>query len=171
MNPCIRSLRAAGVTAVVASLLAGCGGAPDDEAGGSGKRPESREPVARTLLVAAGPWPVAPLFADDGSLMPSLPEARPKDTGARTRAGRYATPAQAEQLQRTLGERVLTVNIGCCGHDEFETAIEVLYGTQAVLDLDRHTPVLVRALDLRLGAAAAERLADEGYTRVFLVSP
>jgi hypothetical protein len=48
--------------------------------------------------------------------------------------------------------------------------VGIAYGVQAAEDLPDSAPVLVRAANLRLGAVAANRLADAGYGSVWLVT-
>lgn len=144
------------LVAAWAGLLAGCGGHVDEPTG--------------AVATAGQPEPVSPLLADDGSAMPSDPRAEPADPGARTRLARYASPAQAEQLERTLGPRVITLQVECCGAEAVERAIGIAYGVQAAADLPRGTPMIVRAADLRLGAIAADRLAQADGGPVWLVT-
>ncbi|MFT3818402.1 MAG: hypothetical protein QM750_12335 [Rubrivivax sp.] len=146
---------------LLAAALAACGG------GG--------EPAAATTAGAtafAGPATVIPpLLNDDGSAAPIAAGTEPADPGARTRAGRYASPAQARQLADALRDDALQIEVGCCGADAVEQAVGIAWGLQAAHDLPPQTPVLVRGDDLRLAAAAANRLADGGLTHVWLVTP
>ena len=118
------------------------------------------------LLAEAATAQVAtPLLDDVGQVMPSDPQALPVDVSARTRAGRYATSAQARFLRSALGGDVRTVEVGCCGEDALERAVAQAFA-------ERATPgaVLVSGSDMRLAAAAVERLNDLGLERVWLVS-
>jgi hypothetical protein len=156
--------RAAALLPLVLALgLAACGGAAD----------EAQAPAASTTR----PTPLdytadvtAPLLDDDGSVLPSRPDAVPADHGAHTHSGLYATRTQARMLQSALGEQVLRVQVECCGSEAVDRAVGIAVGLQAAHDLATHTPVLVDAADLRLGAAAANRLAREGFSRVWLVT-
>jgi len=113
---------------------------------------------------------LAPLLDDDGSVMPSARNAVPADHGARTRAGHYASPVQAEQLERALGLGALRIDIACCGHEAAELAVLIAFGLQAAHDLDKSAPVLVDAGAWRLAASTVNRLTDEGYSRIWLVT-
>jgi len=110
------------------------------------------------------------LLADDGSIMPSAPTTVPADPAAHTRAGRYASSHQAAELERALGEGVIRVDVECCGPERVDEAVGIAYGVQAAADLPNSAPVLVRAADLRLGAVAANRLSDAGFSSVWLVT-
>ncbi len=124
---------------------------------------------ARPLAVAP---PTAPLLDDQGHLYPTSPQALPADTGARTRGGLYATPSQAAQLEGALGVMAIPVNVepGPDAASAVDLATLVVFGLQAAHDLPPDAPVLVRSSDLRLAAATVNRLADNGFTRVFLVN-
>ena len=127
-------------------------------------------------------WRFVPVFAKTllswlravFGLMPRTAAAagtEPADPGARTRAGRYASAAQARQLADALGADAIEIEVGCCGAEAVEQAVGISWGLQAARDLPSQTPVLVRGNDLRLAAAAANRLADGGLTHVWLVTP
>lgn len=124
----------------------------------------SRAEVAATARV------IAPLIHDDGSLAAGDPRAVPADAAAWTRSGRYATQAQAQQLAHALGDGALQVRVDCCGIDAVDQATGIVSGLQAAHDLPADTPVLVSGTDLRLAAAAANRLASGGLTHVWLVT-
>lgn len=138
----------------LALLLAACGGG-DDEAPDSGLLAEAQI--------------VAPLYADDGSLMPSVPQAVPADPAARTRSGLYALRAQAEMLDRALPGRTVWVEVECCDVLTVDFAVATAQVLQLSLGLDRDAPVFVTGSEPRLSAAAVEQLADTGMRRVFLV--
>lgn len=141
--------------------ISACGGgdAADAEGAGSDARAEVRTVESFSTLLA-----------DDGSIMPSAPDTVPADAAARTQAGRYASSHQAAELERALGDGVIRVNVECCGLEGVDEAVGIAYGVQAAADLPNSTPVLVHAADLRLGAVAANRLADAGYGSVWLVT-
>lgn len=151
------------MAAVLAALLAlaACGGGPGGEPG-----------IDDARMAAAAPV-IAPLLDDEGRVMPSDPAAEPADPGARTRAGRYATPAQAEQLERTMDGAAISTGVDS-GGDEPAAAKRALLSAQALQTaraLDHDAPVLVRSANLRLAAVVADQLEARGYTRVFLVTP
>ena len=141
---------------LLCALLAACGGSDIDDAGLS---------MDRTATGSA-----STLLDDDGLSMPSDARATPADRAARTRAGRYATPSQAEDLRRALGDDVSVVDVGCCGAESLEAAVG-----QALAKRETGAPasnaVLVRGSDLRLAAAVVDRLDALGLDRVWLVSP
>lgn len=122
-------------------------------------------------------WPatagavVSPLLADDGSILPSDPAAVPADPGARTRAGLYATASQGEQLTHALQDRLVRVAVACCSPELVDEAVNTAWGVQETANLPPETPFLVLGPDARLNAAAAERLAESGATRVWVVAP
>lgn len=163
MNPdhSRRTLALAGAL-TLAALLSACGGTAPDATAEEGR--------ARPL--AAAPSVIPPLLDDEGHLNPSPPSARPADAGAHTRQGRYATAAQAAQLEQALGDRVISVEVspGPDAAAAVELATQMAFGQQAVHDLPADTPVLVRSTNLRLAATAVHQLEAAGYTRVVLVS-
>lgn len=147
--------------ALISACISACGG-------GGNTSDDSSD--SHTLVAPRSAEPLSGLLADDGSIMPSAPDAVPVDPAARTRAGRYASSRQADQLDRALGEGVIRVNVECCGVEGVDQAIAIAYGVQAAGDLPNSTPVLVRSFDARLGAVTANRLADAGYSKVWLVT-
>jgi len=164
-DPSRRTLALAGAL-TLAALLSACGGtAPEATA-------EATTEEGRARPLAAAPSVIPPLLDDDGHLNPSPPSARPADAGAHTRQGRYATAAQAAQLEQALGDRVISVEVspGPDAAAAVELATQMAFGQQAVHDLPADTPVLVRSTNLRLAATAVHQLEAAGYTRVVLVS-
>ncbi len=117
------------------------------------------------LAEAANAQVVTPLLDDVGQVMPSDPQAIPADVSARTRAGRYATSAQARALQNALGSDIRIVEVGCCGEAALEHAVAQAFAERATAGA-----VLVNGSDMRLAAAAVERFNDLGLERVWLVS-
>lgn len=148
-----------GIASACISACGGGGDAADAEGPGSDARAEVRAVESFSTLLA-----------DDGSIMPSAPAMVPADRAAHTWAGRYASSHQAADLERALGDGLIRVNVECCGPEKVDEAVAIAYGVQAAADLPYSAPVLVRAADLRLGAAAANRLSDAGYGRVWLVT-
>lgn len=145
---------AATCLAILALGLAACGG-----------QDERTEPSVRL-----GTRLIAPLMADDGSVLPADPQAVPADPGAQTRHRQYAAHEQAEQLGQVLPGGVVELTVDCCGHEARERAVQIAWGLQAAQDLPDHAPVFVRGADLRTAALVADDLADAGLTRVFLVT-
>jgi hypothetical protein len=152
----------ASMAALAAVTLAACGGGDEFAAD------EPRATVATAATVVA-----APLIADDGSTMPSDPALLPADPGARTRSGRYASEAQAAQLEGALGSGVIRTDVDTVSDTmpAVDLAVLMAYGQQASAALDAEAPVLVRGRDARLAAAAADRLEAQGFGRVFVVRP
>ena len=140
--------------------LAACGG------GGEGASLAGSAPASKSLAVTA-----KPLLADDGAVLASDPDSVPLDHGARTRAGRYALREQALQLEHKLRGDVVWVPVECCGAEAADLAVWIAYGMQAAHDLPSSAPVFVSGADLRLAAGVANRLADDGMSRVFLLTP
>ncbi len=143
------------------ALLVACGGseAPADPA------------VARVHMQPAGsapptvlPYamPTSPLRSDDGSFMPTDPQAVPSDPGAQTRLGRYASTAQADQLERSMGGGIVPHAI--------EQGATDLYGRLAAMNLSQDAIVLIDGVDLRIAAALVDRLTDAGLPNVWLVT-
>lgn len=137
----------------LAALIAACGGGEDSQVVSTDREP-----------------PTATLLDDEGQAMAPASAAEPADAGARTRQGRYATAAQAADLERALGDRLLRVQVECCGADGLERSIGLAHGLQAAHDLPDSTPVLVQGADLRLAAVAANRMAEAGHANVWLVT-
>lgn len=156
-----RRLHLHAVLACSAALLAACGGASTADG-----------PLAATQQ-AASARVTAPLLDNEGRPSPTDPAATPSDPGAQTLARRYATAAQASQLEAALQDGVVSVHVdsGPDAASAMELAALTVYGLQAAHNLDQHVPVLVRGTDLRLAAGTVNRLDAEGYTRVFLVVP
>ena len=146
--------RIAAAAVLLCTLLAACGGGDGDD---SELRAERQTPGSASTLLD-----------DDGLSMPSDPRAIPSDAAARTRAGRYATPSQSDDLQRALGHDLSVVEVGCCGSTSVDEAI-----ARALAARPSASPpaaVLVRGPDLRLAAVVADRLDALGFDRVWLVS-
>lgn len=148
----------------LAMLAVACGGSEDDAAGAAD--------VAGVVDVAqaAGVMPVAPLLADDGSVMPSAPQAEPADPGARTQSGRYADAASAEQMQHGRHQGLLAVRVDGSGAAAVEAAVQAALETRAARGLERDAPVLVAGTDLRSAAVVVDRLEAAGLARVWLVT-
>jgi hypothetical protein len=148
---------------LAAGLVAACGGGSDDDGRAMALDGTSAISSARTI---------APLLDDEGGVMAGDPAAVPDDPGARTRAAHYATEAQAEQVERAMGATAISLQVepSLAAVSALELAVMTAYGLQASHDLRPDAPVLVRGADLRLAAAAADRIADAGFTRVFLVT-
>ena len=149
---------------VLGALLAACGGSdlPADHAS-----LEGRASVAAAAQVS---WPVAPLLADDGSVMPAAPQAVPPDPGAHTRAGRYASRAQAEQLERALAPGLVRVAVRGSGAEAVEDSAGQVHKLLAAMNLPASAPVLIEGADQRAAAALVDRLAANGVGNTWLVT-
>lgn len=154
-----RRMAALASTALLA-LLAACGGA----------EPPASEADGRATIASAATSPIPTLLADDGSAMPSMPQAVPRDAGARTRAGRYASPAQAEQLERAMAASLVRVTLRGSGLAAVEEGAGLVYGLLAAMNLPDSAPVLIEGADLRAAAALVDRLAANGVTNTWLVT-
>lgn len=159
------SLRQALAVMVLASaLVSACGGGTGGEEGRS-------VPLAGT--VSGNPArTIPPLLDDEGGVMAGDPAAVPGDPAARTRAAHYATEAQAAQVEAVMGVAAIALQVepSHAAVSALELAVLTAHGLQAAHDLRSDAPVFVRGGDLRLAAAAADQIADAGFTRVFLVT-
>jgi hypothetical protein len=150
---------------LAAGLVSACGG-------GSSIDDEGRAmPLAETSPTASART-IAPLLDDEGGVMAGDPAAVPEDPAARTRAARYATEAQAAQVEAAMGATAIALQVepSQTAVSAPDLAVTTAYGLQAAHGLPPGAPVFVRGADLRLAAAAADRIADAGFTRVFLVT-
>jgi len=119
------------------------------------------------LLAESAAVPVVtPLLDDVGQVMPSDPQAIPADVSARTRAGRYATSAQARVLRNALGSDLRMVEVACCAEDALKHAVAQAFAGRATVEA-----VLVSGSDMRLAAAAVERFNDLNQSARFLARP
>jgi hypothetical protein len=149
---------------LLGALLVACGGTdlPADGAGAIGS--------ASIAAAAPASWPVAPLLADDGSVMPTTPQAVPTDPGAHTRAGRYASPAQAEQLERTLATGLVRVTVRGSGAEAVEAGAGQVHSLLTTMNLPASAAVLIEGADPRAAAALVDRLAAQGVDNTWLVT-
>jgi len=149
---------------LLGALLVACGGT-EGPAGETSA--DSRAGIAAAAPVS---WPVAPLLADDGSVMPTAPQAMPMDPGAHTRAARYASLAQAEQLERALTHNVVRVAVHGSSADAVEEGAGQVHRQLAALNMGARTPVLIEGADLRAAAALVDRLAAQGVDNTWMVT-
>ncbi len=145
-------LATAAIAATAAVIQAACGGGGDMDG--------TTEAASRI---------VPPLIADDGSPMPSDPQASPADAAAWTVAGLYASAEQVEMLGVARAD-LLHVEVSCCGIEAADLAVWTAYGLRAAYDLPTNAPILVSGRDLRLAASVVDRLGEGGMTRVWLVT-
>ncbi|MBL8331101.1 MAG: hypothetical protein JNJ71_19850 [Rubrivivax sp.] len=151
------------------ALLVGCGGGSDLPAQGADA--QDRATIASAAAGAAtASWPIAPLLADDGSVMPSSPQAVPADPAARTQAGRYASPAQAEQLERTVAQGLVRVVASGRSPAAADEDVGIVTRLLAERRLAASAPVLIEGADQRSAAALVDRLAAYGVSNTWLVT-
>jgi hypothetical protein len=153
-TPLARALAAGALAA--STLLAACGGGD----------PPAPGPAP---LLFDGVSIITPLYADDGSVMPSMPQAEPADPGARVKNGRYALRAQAEALDAALPGRVVWVDVDCCAALSVDHAVALAAVLQLTLGLAKDAPVFVSGRDQRLAARAVDAIHDAAMTQVWLV--
>ncbi len=112
----------------------------------------------------------APLLGADGTPQPALPQAVPADPRARTQVALYATRDQAQALEAELGGAVLWVEAGCCDGAAVSSAIDHAEALRSERHLGLDAPVFITGKHLHLAALVVDRLTDEGYEQVFLVT-
>jgi hypothetical protein len=112
----------------------------------------------------------APLFGADGTPQPALPQAVPADPRSRTQVALYATRDQAQALEAELGGAVLWVEAGCCDDAAVSAAIDHTEALRTERHLGLDAPVFVTGRHLHLAALVVDRLTEEGYEQVFLVT-
>ncbi len=112
----------------------------------------------------------APLLGADGTPQPALPQAVPADPRARTQVALYATRDQAQALEAELDGAVVWVEAGCCDEPAVSSAIEQTEALRNERHLGLDAPVFVTGKQLQLAALVVNRLSDDGYEQVFLVT-
>jgi hypothetical protein len=151
-------------------LLVGLACACISACGGEGPAAEEESSYSDPAVLLRSEDSFSTLLSDDGTVMPSAPDTVPGDVAARTRSGNYASSRQADQLERAMGDGAIRVNVECCGLEAIAQAVDLAHRIQAASDLPNDAPMLVRSPDLRLGAAAADRLSEAGHRNVWLVT-
>lgn len=137
--------------------LVGCGG-------GEHVEPTAASHTARAAQAAS------PVTGPGGSPGQPAAAAVPLDHAARTRQGRYLSLAQADELARSLGNRLVSVEARCCGRDTTDLDVLVAFGMQAAADLPADAPFVVSGGDPRQVAAVANRLDLLGAKTVYVVT-
>jgi poly(3-hydroxybutyrate) depolymerase len=112
----------------------------------------------------------APLLGADGTPQPALPQAVPADPRARTQVALYATRDQAQALEAELGGAVIWVEAGCCDGGAVSSAVEHTEALRTERHLGLDAPVFITGSHLHLAALVVNRLSEEGYEQVFLVT-
>ena len=133
-------------------LLVACGGGGEEVT--SVSPAEAPPPTASTLV------------DDDGGVLPSDPGTALAQDAATPRLTRYATVAQARELERALGAEVHFVEVNCCGDAAVSQAIsEALASATGA----QHA-VFVGGSNAGMGAKVVESLLRAGLERVWWVS-
>jgi hypothetical protein len=96
----------------------------------------------------------------------------PADPAARTRAGLYATEAQAAQIESVMAESAASLRVAPEGvaAGTVERALRALERAVRAGEMSADMLMFVRGPDLRHAAGAANRLQEAGFTRVILVT-
>jgi hypothetical protein len=118
----------------------------------------------------AGPSRRGPLLGADGQPQPALPEAVPSNPRERTRAALYATREQAQALDAERRGAVIWVEADCCDENAVAFALDLADGLRTGKHLGFDAPVFVTGENLQMAALIVDRLAEEGHTRVFMVT-
>ena len=111
-----------------------------------------------------------PLLGADGTPQPALPQAVPADPRERTRVALYATRAQAHALEAEFDGAVIWVETACCDESAVTAAIDRTDELRTDKHLALDAPVFVTGKNLHLAAMVVDRLSDDGYEQVFLVT-
>jgi hypothetical protein len=152
-----RRAGAAALLMAVAGMTA-CGGAAEDT---------TRLSASQRPALLGATEIIAPLVADDGSPWPTA--GAPADPAARSRTGRYASAAQAEQLAQGSGLRAIRIVVPDGSAEGVEAAItQVMQAVEVGAD-DESLGWLLQGPDARALAVVADRLADLGQQRVWVV--
>jgi hypothetical protein len=107
-----------------------------------------------------------PLLGADGTPQPALPHAVPADPRARTQAALYATREQAQALDADLDGAVIWLDAA----GELQPAIDRAEELRTRRHLGLDAPVFITGTAPARAAWVADRLTDDGYTQVFLVT-
>lgn len=108
----------------------------------------------------------APLFDDNGRVLPSPRSAMPVDTAARTRSGRYASAGQLEWEELTVGLYSVVLDVDAAG--SVEATLKRAHELRAWNDSSARV-YYVRGRDTAGAAQVVNTLEDEGFGIVFLV--
>lgn len=160
--PAARALPTSALAALAVALALG--------ACGDGFYDEIEMVLPRQTAAPSAAAALPALLDDAGAPQSPLPAAMPQSGDELTRAGLYALRAQAEALDRALGGAVIWIDVDCCADDAVETALGIVAGLAAARGLGATAPVFVTGSDLRIAAAAVDRLGVHGHTHAFLVT-
>ena len=106
------------------------------------------------------------LFDDIGRVLPSPRSAMPVDTAARTRSGRYASPAQLEWEELTVGLYSVVLDVDAAG--SVDATVKRAHEWRAWNDSGARV-YYVRGRDTAAAAQVVNTLEDAGFGIVFLV--
>jgi hypothetical protein len=110
------------------------------------------------------------LLDNNGQPVDSMPLAVPGKTEYRTRAGLYATELQARAYEQAVARKVISVSAECCDEQGLTNSMMAVWEQYADLGAPVAVPVLVRGKDLNQASRLANRLTEEGFAPVFLVT-
>jgi hypothetical protein len=144
------------LAAAAGAILAACGGGDPEEPGGA-------------PLLFDGVQVLMPLFADDGSALPSDPALMPAEASLRTRHARYARRTQAEWIDGARPGEVIWTDLGCCEGPGVADAEALAHVLQLAQGLPADAPVFVSGGSAAQAARVADALHDAGRTQVWLV--
>jgi hypothetical protein len=127
---------------------------------------------ATTLAQAttAGALRASALLDANGKPQPALPEAVPSNPRERTHVALYATREQAQALDAERRGAVIWVEADCCDENAVAFALDLADGLRTGKHLGFDAPVFVTGENLQMAALIVDRLAEEGHTRVFMVT-
>jgi hypothetical protein len=126
--------------------------------------------LSATAVAQASTAGVSPLLDADGQPQPALPEAVPTNPRERTHVALYATREQAQALDAERRGAVIWVEADCCDDNAVAFALDLADGLRTGKQLGFDAPVFVTGENLQMAALIVDRLAEEGHTRVFMVT-
>ena len=152
LNPITLALAAS----MAGALLAACGGGDPEEPSGS-------------PLLFDGVQILMPLFADDGTALPSDPALMPADASLRTRQARYARRAHAEWIDGARPGEVIWTDLGSREGPSVADAEALAHVLQLAQGLPADAPVFVSGGEPAQAARVADAIHGAGRTQVWLV--
>jgi hypothetical protein len=123
-----------------------------------------------TVVAQASNAAPSPLLDANGKPQPALPEAVPSNPRERTHVALYATREQAQALDAERRGAVIWVEADCCDENAVAFALDLADGLRTGKHLGFDAPVFVTGENLQMSALIVDRLAEEGHTRVFMVT-
>lgn len=152
LNPLTLALTAGAAGA----FLVACGGGDPEQPSGS-------------PLLFDGIDILMPLFADDGTALPSDPALVPADASLRTRHARYARRAHAEWIDGARRDAAIWTDLGASEGPGVADDQAVAHVLQLAQGLPADTPVFVSGGAPARAARIADAIHDAGRTQVWLV--